>query len=284
MIQIKFKITEFDVIKWRPETIFINGAKPKSLMSRKNQKTITMLTKEEIIRKIEKELKDDKETRDHLLNLWSLSDDGLAVNQLPEVKMSTKAAGDAGLPNFFCYNNYQVQTYNTCGQAVIASFVDYLGKNPYNLNKTYQGHDGKLHFEPNQILSKVFNDFGPNWPWQNGVTVRETIMTAFKKYGINNNEWYPGTFSNGEDSKKELTNWIANYRLPVVVLVDAGKPWVGGGAFSLHWCVVYGFNNTMVHIATWERTMSVSWKDFMDAWHCWFLPWPNNFYQIRAWS
>lgn len=243
-----------------------------------------MLTKEDVLKKIETELKNDAATRDALLHLWEQSGPGSAAESLPEAQMTLSAAGDTGLPTFFCYNNYQVQPYNTCGQAVIGSYVDHFGKNPYGLGKTYHGHDGKMHFDPNQILSRVFNDFGPNWPWQNGVTVRETIMAAFNKYGLNNNEWYPGAFSNGQDSKQQLVNWISSYQLPVIVLLDAGNPWLGGAAYSLHWCVVYAFNNSTVYIATWERTFPVSWKDFMDAWHCWFLPWPNNFYQIRAWA
>lgn len=242
-----------------------------------------MLTKEEIIKKIEVELNDNLTERNKLLDLWNQSDEGLTFNILPEPKMKTESGALVGLPNFFCYNNYQAQSYNTCGQAVIASYVDYLGKNPYSLSKSYRGHDGNMHFDPNQILSNVFKDFGPNWPWQNGVTVRETIMAAFKQYGISNNEWYPGAFSNGQDSKTELVNWISNYRLPVTVLLDAGKPWLGGNNYSLHWCIVYGFDNSNVYIATWEQTLTVSWNDFMDAWHCWFLPYPNNFYQIRAW-
>ncbi|MES2573827.1 MAG: hypothetical protein V4572_02695 [Bacteroidota bacterium] len=244
-----------------------------------------MLTKTEIIKRIELELKDDDTTRNELLSLWKLYDDttGLAIDILPPKKTNVDSSEKVGLSNFFCYNNYQAQSYNTCGQAVIASYIDHFGKNPYSLSKTYRGHDGNLHFNPNQILSKVFNDFGPNWPWKNGITVRETIMAAFNSYGINNHQWHPGTFSDGQDSKKELVNWISNYRLPVIVLVDAGKSWLSGSHFSLHWCVVYGFDDDNVYIATWEDTLSVSWADFMDAWHCWFLPWPNNYYQIRAW-
>lgn len=242
-----------------------------------------MLTKKEIIKKIEIELKDDDKTRIELLHLWEQSDTGIASNNLPEVCIPKESSVRVGMSNFFCYNNYQAQTYNTCGQAVIASIVDYFGKNPYGLSKIYTGHDGKLHFDPNQILYKVFNDFGPNWPWQNGATVPETIMAAFKKYGIITNEYYPGSFSDGQDSKKELVNWISKYGLPVIVLLDAGKSWLGGSSFSVHWCIVYAYDNNNVYIATWERTLSVSWLNFMDAWHCWFLPYPNNYHQIRAW-
>lgn len=244
--------------------------------------------KDDVIERIRHELKDDPSQMGALLALWERTQAPRAEAATPEPE-----AGDAfqaqgglvGLPHFFGYNNYAIQEWNTCGQAVIASFVNWTGKNPYKLQKKWRGPDGNTHYDPTELIGRVFKDFGPNWPWMNGVTVRETIMGAFNQYGIKNSEWFPGAFSNGDDARAQLTDWIAKYKKPVIVLVDTGKPIFGGSGanFGLHWCTVYAYDDHGVRIATWDKSYTVPWKPFMEAWHCWFLPYPNNFYAIRAW-
>jgi hypothetical protein len=245
-----------------------------------------------IIAQIELELQNNPSLKQEILSLWNnTSTNTMLIQDTPpeeaqEFQSFQLPTGSyAGLPSFYCYDNYVVQQYNTCGQAVIGSFVDFNNKNPFNLQRTVQGLDNKPHYDNAQFIGRIFNEFGPNYPFINGVTVRETIINACKKYGLNCNEYYPAAFSNGVDSRNELTNWIAKYRHPVAVLVDSGtnifsKP----QAYTLHWCIVYAYDNEGVYIATWEKSFKVNWQTFMDAWHCWWLPYPNNYYQLRAWG
>lgn len=245
-----------------------------------------MKTKEEVIEKIKRDLAGEPEKRDELLKAWELQDKGPEHSKAPyEEALEEMSRGSTGIPYYYAYDNYSQSPDNTCGQAVIASAVDYFGINPYKLQKR-AGADGRYHFIPDEILGNVYRDFGPNWPVMNTVTVRETIMAAFSRYGLKSSEAYPPAFSNGEDAKEWITEWISKYRLPVIVLLDQGSKMFGSNIknFTPHWCTVFAYDNTYVSVATWEEIITVSWQDFMDAWHCWFLPYPNNYYALHVWK
>ena len=257
-----------------------------------------MTAQTEIITKIEQDLKSEPEKLITILNLWKDTQEQESINDnqpLPQEYEAAASENDltatnfngahVGLPAYYNYDNYAAQQSNTCGQAVIGSFVDFFNKNPFGLQRTVSGHDGKMHFDNLTFIGKIFKDFGPNYPFPNGVTVRETILAACKHYGLKTHEWYPGSFSNGQDAKKQLTDWISKYRLPVAVLIDTGTPALGTPQpYTLHWCTVYAYDAGGVHIGTWATSRYVDWNTFMDAWHCKWLPYPNNFYQIRAWA
>ncbi len=254
-----------------------------------------MKNKQDTLAKIQSELQDSPEKRDAIISMWEEMDEQKTVNdnQQQPKPHSSDEAGPArgpgmpfiGLPYYYGYDNYVIQSRNTCGQAVIGSFVDFYNKNPFGLNRTVQSPDGRMHYENMEFIGKIFHEYGPNFPMPNGVTVRETIMTACTKYGLKYNEYYPGSFSDGKDSQAELTGWLQKYRKPVAVLVDTGTNIFNNPQpYTLHWCTVYAYDANGVHIATWGRSEYVDWKTFMDAWHCWWLPYPNNYYQLRVWD
>lgn len=244
-----------------------------------------MRTKEKVIEKIKKEFAGDPAKRDELLKSWEQK------GKHPEhpKKLAAEAheeaskSGRIGLPYYFSYDSYSQSADNTCGQAAIASAVDYYGLNPYNLQRKFKGADGRLHFMPDEILGNVFRDFGPNWPLMNCVTVRETIMSAFNTYGLKCDEGYTPAFGNGEDVRADLKNWMAANR-PVIVLLDQGSKMFGGPAYVPHWCTVFGYDDNYVYVSSLGDMITATWQDFMDAWHCWFLPYPNNYYMLGFWK
>lgn len=252
-----------------------------------------MKNKEAAIARIQTELKDSPEKLETIISQWQNFDEQTVANQntkatpnLPDTQGRSRSPQNfVGLPAYYGYDNYVIQSRNTCGQAVIGSFVDFYNKNPFNQQRNVPGWDNKMHFDNMAFIGSIFHQYGPNYPVPNGVTVRETIMEACRAYGLQYNEYYPGAYSNGADSHLELTNWIAKYNMPVAVLVDAGtnifndpKP------YTLHWCTVYAYDTEGVFIATWAKSYKVTWAVFMDAWHCWWLPYPNNYYQLRVWA
>lgn len=252
-----------------------------------------MLSKDAILARVQSELHNDPEKLARITRLWDEVQEGLPANnndrpkvQLPQAPGNVRMSPSyVGLPAYYGYNNYIIQERNTCGQAVIGSFVDFYNKNPFGLPRNVPGYDNKMHFDNMAFIGQIFHQFGPNFPMPNGVTVRETIMAACTAYGLKYNEYYPGAFSNGADSKAELTNWIQKYQKPVAVLVDTGAPlFEKPQAYTLHWCTVYAYDADGVWIATWEKTYKIAWNVFMQAWHCWWLPHPNNYYQIRVWD
>lgn len=254
-----------------------------------------MTNHKEAIARIETELKNDPEKRDAILSLWenvselqNVNDNSQPVpSDIKEEQPQARSAAlpFVGLPAYYGYDNYIIHSNNTCGQAVIGSFVDFYNKNPYGLNKAVPGYDNKMHFDNMEFIGRIYHDFGPHYPLPNGVTVRETIIKACNHYGLKTHEWYPAAYSNGLDSRKQLTDWISKYRLPVAVLVDTGTNIFNKNqAFTLHWCTAYAYDAKGVYIATWGRSEYVDWNTFMNAWHCWWLPYPNNYYQLRVWA
>lgn len=262
-----------------------------------------MKNKQSVLERVQSEFKDSPETIEFITSLWDNFEDNVQANEnskdieLPEpyIEDEVSISGSqesnqrlpfSGLPSYYGYDNYVIQDHNTCGQAVIGSFVDYYGKNPFNLTRNVMGYDGKLHFDNLSFIGNIFHQYGPNYPFPNGVTVRETIITACTAYGLKCHEYYPGAGSNGLDSKNQLTSWIKKYRKPVAVLVDTTKPIFSSNPtpFSLHWCTVYAYDAQNVYIATWANSFRVPWGVFMESWHCWWLPYPNNYYQLRVWD
>jgi len=90
-----------------------------------------------------------------------------------------------GLLSFYCYDNHSKYSSSTCGPAVIASIIDYAGKNPYTLEQTQLSPiDNKHHFEKDKIVGAVLDQFGYNWPVFKGMSPRSVLFNAFKTLGI----------------------------------------------------------------------------------------------------
>lgn len=242
-----------------------------------------MKTKEEVIEKIKKDLAGEPAKRDELLKAWEQHGKQPAKPDIA-AKEEISKGGRAGLSYYYGYDNYSQSESNTCGQAVIASAVDFYGLNPYNLQKNYKGPEGRLHFVPDEILGNIYQNFGPTL---NLVTFRETIRIALANYGLKSDEAYAGVIDNGENAKADLKSWIAKYQLPVIVLLDQGSKMFGSNIsnYTPHWCTVFAYDDNNVYIGTWGgEVITANWQDFMDAWHCWFLPYPNNYYMITFWK
>lgn len=186
-----------------------------------------------------------------------------------------------GLPHLFNYDNPPSQPHNTCGQAVIATALDLADKNPYGLTRTHHSAlDDGFHYPPAELLGLVLRDFGPNWPVRGGITVRKQILRALRSYDIPFNEVVNPPLRGAKPAVIELTGFINKHRRPVIVLIDTHTLGMGP-LFTLHWCMVYAYDETHVHIASWGKNFSVEWPLFVRAWRCWFVTWPYNYYQIQ---
>ncbi len=189
-----------------------------------------------------------------------------------------------GLRALHSYNNLRSQPANTCGQAAIATMVDFFGLNPYGLRRSVRSSvDGRLHYDNDQLVGRVYGDYGPNWPWPNGVTTRETILLALRAYGLRCEELYPAAFADGAEPRRWLVEWIVGRRQPVIVLVDPKGAGIHTADFKLHWCMVSSVGGAGVRVASWQHMFNVPWERFLHGWHCWFVPYPNNYLQIRVW-
>jgi hypothetical protein len=179
-----------------------------------------------------------------------------------------------GPRSFFNYDNYAKQPNNTCGQAVIATLLDHSDKNPYSIERVGD------HFPAEKIVEEVHRDFGPNWLLKNTLTVRSQIKKALTAYEIPHQEVVHKPFQAAALAREKLEVHIRSGQ-PVIVLIDTHSAKLGG-RFTLHWCIVFGYDNDGVSIATWGKNIRMDWQTFMRAWRCWFVTYPYNYYQIHV--
>lgn len=185
-----------------------------------------------------------------------------------------------GRASFFNYNNFPEQKHNTCGQAVIATLLDHSGKDPYQIERNaYSSLDLKSHF-PDTILREVIRDFGPNWPLKNVMTVRSQIKRALDAYDIPYKEVVHKPFRSVAHSREQLEAHVRQMQ-SAVVLFDTHALKMGS-RFTLHWAIVFGYDDDHVSIATWGKNIRIPWTDFLRAWRCWFVTYPYNYYQLQV--
>lgn len=186
-----------------------------------------------------------------------------------------------GPDTFFNYDNYARQPNNTCGQAVIATLLDHSGKDPYQIGRTsFDARDQQHHFPADKIVAEVHRDFGPNWLLKNTLTVRSQIKKALTTYEIPYQEVVHKPLQAASQAREMLETHIRSQQ-PVIVLIDTHAAKLGG-RFTLHWCIVFGYDDEGVSIATWGKNIRVDWPTFMRAWKCWFVTYPYNYYQIQV--
>jgi hypothetical protein len=186
-----------------------------------------------------------------------------------------------GPRTYFNYDNYAKQPNNTCGQAVIATLLDQSGKDPYSIERDhFHQQDQRAHFAPDKIVAEVHRDFGPNWLLKNTLTVRSQIKKALTAYEIGYEEVVHKPFRSAATAREKLEAHIRTGQ-PVIVLIDTHSAKLGG-RFTLHWCIVFGYDDEGVSIATWGKNIRVPWDTFMRAWKCWFVTYPYNYYQIHV--
>lgn len=72
------------------------------------------------------------------------------------------------ISNFYAYTGVG---WNTCGQAAIASMLDYLGKDPFGLPRVVRGSDGRMHWDNRAIINALQSaGFGPDVVFGFGTT------------------------------------------------------------------------------------------------------------------
>lgn len=160
------------------------------------------------------------------------------------------------------YRNFRKDVdWNTCGQAAIATMVDFHGLDPWSLPRT----NGR--WDDGAAIDAVKADgFGPDivfgWGSSSGV-----IANALRHYGLAARN--RGVLFNGgwETGWPELRN-LLDRDLPVPVLLDLGR--LSGQDNVFHWAIAYGYDDNTVHLAAVSPSRPTIAK-FRDAWRCDFI-------------
>jgi hypothetical protein len=173
-----------------------------------------------------------------------------------------------------CYRNRRAGIdWNTCGQAAIATMVDYWGLDPWGLPRSqFDWRDGRYYWADGEAIDAVRNTHPPDVVFGLGTTGGR-IRDALVNFGLPNAAVaWSGIFSTGwEDRWRELQNYIS-WNYPVPVLVDCGA--LGGSWYMAHWAIAYKIANGRIYLGAMSGigTENPTFNEFLHAWHCWFLP------------
>ena len=160
--------------------------------------------------------------------------------------------------------------WNKCGQAAVATLLDYHGLNPFGLEKpAYDAGDGCCHWDDGKIIDRIQEDFPPdNFLGLFGTTPNQ-LRNALTFFGL---ETKVDSSKNTRGGRKiwEEVKRSANSGSPVAVIMDMGK--LGGRAFTAHWGIVYRVESPTVYLANCRNLDTVSEARFLRAFRCWFMP------------
>lgn len=188
--------------------------------------------------------------------------------------------------SFHAYtNSRQNVDWNTCGQAAIATMLDYHGRDPFRLPRDKQGIDGKKHWNDGAIIDKLKEaGWGPDVVFGWGTTGGR-ITDALHQYGLNQVYVdHSGLFSAGwEQLWDRLKYFLRTLKTPVPVLVDVGA--LGGEWYTAHWPVAYTIGSSNeIYLANCPWKPIVDQDTFLHAWHCNFMPLGFNHCAVFYWA
>ena len=172
------------------------------------------------------------------------------------------------LQGFYAYVNSRPEDWNTCGQAAIASMLDY-----YHVDLGIPRTNG-THWSSGEAIDRVKAlGFGPDVVVGWGTTP-DRIKNALVSCGVPAEVGHSGLFFNGWPHEwNRLLAYVYYSAIPVPVLVDSGM--LGGPAFSAHWPIVwkmeYSSSGMRLYLGNWSSA-PVSQDLFLQAWAARQLP------------
>lgn len=168
------------------------------------------------------------------------------------------------------YSSRPYVDWNKCGQAAVATLLDYHGLNPYGLEKpVYDARDGRYHWDDGEIVDRIKADFPPDYFLGLFGTSGGRIRDALVSGGLEAESVSSRDDSAGRRIWEEVKRSVSA-GLPVIVIMDRGK--LGGRPFAAHWGVVYRVENSTVRLANCKNCDTVPEARFLRAFHCGFMP------------
>jgi hypothetical protein len=155
--------------------------------------------------------------------------------------------------------------WNRCGQAAVATVLDYHGLDPYGLPKpVYDERDCRYHWDDGEIIDRIKEEFPPDHALGLFGTTAGRIRDTLASAGLEAHTASSRRVREGrriwEDAKRS-----AAAGLPVIVIMAMGK--LGGRPFTAHWGVLYRVHNSTVHLANTGMSR-VPEELFLHAFRC----------------
>ena len=161
--------------------------------------------------------------------------------------------------------------WNRCGQAAVATLLDYHRLDPYGLRKPiYDEKDGCYHWEDGEIIDRICEGFPPNHLFGLFGTTPGQLAKALISARLEAS-WT--ATRNEDEGRQKIWKQIkrsVEANLPVIVIMDMGK--LGGRPLTAHWGVVYRIEDSTVHLANTKNITMVPEARFLCAFKCWFMP------------
>ena len=160
--------------------------------------------------------------------------------------------------------------WNRCGQAAVATLLDYYGLDPYGLNKpNYDEKDGRRHWADGEIVDRICEDFPPNHLFGLFGTTPSQLEKALRFADLEAN--WAASMNKGKGRQKiwEEVKRSVEAGLPVIVTMGMGK--LGGPPLTAHWGVIYRIEDSNVHLANAKNITMVPEARFLRAFKSWFM-------------
>jgi hypothetical protein len=161
--------------------------------------------------------------------------------------------------------------WNRCGQATVATLLDYHGLDPYGLKKPiHDENDGRRHWVDGEIIDRICADFPPDHLFGLLGTTPGQLAKALRFAGLEAS--WAASRDEGEGHQRiwEEVKRSVGARLPVIVIMDGGK--LGGRPLAAHWGVIYRIEDSTVYLANTRNITMVPEARFLGAFKCWFMP------------
>lgn len=164
--------------------------------------------------------------------------------------------------------------FNACGQAAVATLLDFHNRNPFDLEKpVYDPKDGGHHWEDAAIIDRIKAEFPADYFDGLFGTTPRRITEALASAGLRATASWSKQSEEGLRIWREAKAWIGT-GYPMIAIVDRGK--LGGRPLAAHWAVVYRVSDSAVHLANTKNVLTVPEDRFLEAFACWFMPPPFN--------
>lgn len=168
------------------------------------------------------------------------------------------------------YGSRLLKDWNTCGQAAVAAILDYYGTEPFGLQRAvYDPQDERYHWRDGDAIEAVRERFPPDCLGGLCGTRPRQIRDALVHGGVEASV-YSTADAEQRDQIWEMVKMSVLDASPVITIMDrtrlSGKPLVA------HWSIVHKFSGGKVHIANTRGLGTVSERDYLEAFRCWYMP------------
>ncbi len=191
-------------------------------------------------------------------------------------KRRGKLGADGPLNYLHGYVNAAPPRPNCCGQAAIATAIDYLGLNPYNLDASvFDPNDGQNHWDNDTVVNDIQDQYPDRWaiaigevgmfPQDVSDALTQLSGATCPVYWAGDGDWQ--TQWNALQSRL-VNGW------PTIVLLDAGA--LGNIPFSGHYVVAYNYDDANGVCITNSGPVGgnpwIGTDAFLKAWACHAYP------------